>query len=401
MKLHSKYQRGFTLIEVLVGLGIGLIGIVVMFRMVALWDTHTRSATAGSDTQVSGTLAMFSLERDLKQSGMGFGNADAPYMGCLITAENAGVPIVNPNTGIRPMFAPVRIVPGGAGPDQIEVLYGDSSFYGGNAPAPDPSLPAAVLRKDLMFKSATAATKTLERRGMFRAGDLAVVAGNETANPASATCQLIEVTDTANPDNLTIGHGIVNYTSFYGPAAVAPRFNPAGGTGGTFTSGRIYNLGPNPQWNIWRVRADGTLTRSDVIHQGPPVDVAERVVNLKAEYGVDTNNDRIPDAWISVLPVNFDWTTVLAVRTALLVRSRQYEPSVDPNTNLPFAVTPTARNPCWADCAGVHRFVMTNVDGTADNFNDTTPDANNWRYYRYRVYERVVPIRNMYWGTAP
>ena len=109
MKLHSKTESGFTLIEVLVGLGIGLIGVVLMFRMVALWDTHSRSAIAGSDTQVSGTLAMFSLERDLKQAGMGFGNADAPYLGCPVTAENAGAAIN------FPAFVPVRIVPGAAG----------------------------------------------------------------------------------------------------------------------------------------------------------------------------------------------------------------------------------------------------------------------------------------------
>src|SRR4029453_1974326 len=93
MKVTSKAQRGFTLIEVLVGLGIGLIGVVLMFRMVALWETHSRSAIAGSDIQVSGTLAMFSLERDLKQAGMGFGNSDPPYMGCAVTAQNAGAPI--------------------------------------------------------------------------------------------------------------------------------------------------------------------------------------------------------------------------------------------------------------------------------------------------------------------
>ena len=178
MKLHSKTERGFTLIEVLVGLGIGLIGVVLMFRMVALWDTHSRSAIAGSDTQVSGTIAMFSLERDLKQAGMGFGNADAPYLGCPVTAENAGAAIN------FPAFVPVRIVPGAAGaPDQIEVLYGDSSFYGGNAPAPDPSFPAGILRRDLQMKSSTATTKTLERRGVCHAGDLANVEGNETAAP--------------------------------------------------------------------------------------------------------------------------------------------------------------------------------------------------------------------------
>jgi type IV pilus assembly protein PilW len=398
MKAHP--QRGFTLIEVIVGLGIGLIGVVVMFRMVGLWETHTRSATAGGDAQVSGTLAMFSLERDLKQAGMGLGNADAPYMGCAVTAENAGAPIN------MPAFVPIRIVPGAAGAaDQIEVLYGDSSFYGGNAPAPDPSSPGGLLRRDLTFKSSTATTKTLERRGMFRAGDLAIVAGNQSALPSSATCQLIEITDTSNPDNLTIGHATGNYISFYSTTASGvARFNPAGGTGGTFVAGTIYNLGPNPQRNIWQVGADGTLTRSDAIRPAnPPVAVAERVINMKAEYGIDIDADRRPDVWTAIPPgpPPFDWTTVLAVRTALLVRSRQYETSIDPNTNLAFAVTPTAQNPCWADCVGAHRFVMTNVDGTADTFNDTTADPNNWRYYRYRVYERVIPLRNMVWGTAP
>ena len=43
---------------------------------------------------------------------------------------------------------------------------------------------------------------------------------------------------------------------------------------------------------------------------------------------------------------------------------------------------------------------MTNVDGTADTLGDPTADPNNWRYYRYRVYERVFPLRNMMWGTC-
>ena len=41
---------------------------------------------------------------------------------------------------------------------------------------------------------------------------------------------------------------------------------------------------------------------------------------------------------------------------------------------------------------------MSNVDGTAD----TDPDNdNNWRNYRYRVYQTVIPLRNMIWGTTP
>ncbi len=46
---------------------------------------------------------------------------------------------------------------------------------------------------------------------------------------------------------------------------------------------------------------------------------------------------------------------------------------------------------------------MTNLDGTADSFAGApnNPDPNNWRFYRYRVYEKVIPLRNMIWGTSP
>ena len=41
---------------------------------------------------------------------------------------------------------------------------------------------------------------------------------------------------------------------------------------------------------------------------------------------------------------------------------------------------------------------MRNVDGTPDPSETPNADPNNWRYYRYRVYERVIPLRNMLWG---
>jgi len=39
---------------------------------------------------------------------------------------------------------------------------------------------------------------------------------------------------------------------------------------------------------------------------------------------------------------------------------------------------------------------MTNVDGTPDSDpgDATKGDVNNWRNYRYNVFEAVVPLRN-------
>jgi type IV pilus assembly protein PilW len=98
---------------------------------------------------------------------------------------------------------------------------------------------------------------------------------------------------------------------------------------------------------------------------------------------VDANNDNMIDSseWTITTPT--DWTKVRAIRVGLLARSQQYDK---------LAVTATA--PSWGGGA----FTMANVDGTTD----TTPgDANDWRHYRYRVYEKVIPLRNLIWGTAP
>ena len=41
---------------------------------------------------------------------------------------------------------------------------------------------------------------------------------------------------------------------------------------------------------------------------------------------------------------------------------------------------------------------MTNVDGSLPAIT-TVGDPNNWRHDRYRVYERVIALRNILWGT--
>ena len=67
---------GLSLVEILVGVAIGLIGIVAIFQAVAVWTKHTQTTSSGGDAQVAGTLALFNIERDLKQAGHGFAKAE-------------------------------------------------------------------------------------------------------------------------------------------------------------------------------------------------------------------------------------------------------------------------------------------------------------------------------------
>lgn len=364
---HAGRARGFSMVEVMVAVAIALIGIIVIFQVLALWDERKRTTSSGSDAQVSGTIAMYNLDRDIRLAGFGFGMST--YMGCLVQAYDTqrGTP------SFTFRLYPVEIIDGASGaPDQIRVLYGTSQTVVGNQ----------------SFTTSTATSKKTSGRAGFNKGDLVLVAGNGT------DCAMVEISDNTNADSLSIAHESVAYTNYLSQAVTARYNNPAG-TGTTFSSGVLHNLGPGnvaagttgvsiPRWNTWQIAANNTLSWSDALHDtSTSYDVAEGIVDLQAEYGVDANNDNMISSteWSVTTPTT--WSKVRAVRVALLARSQQYEK---------LAVTTTA--PSWSGGS----FTMTDLGGTSDT-NPAT--AANWRNYRYRVYEKVIPLRNMIWGTAP
>lgn len=365
---RPRSQHGFSLVEILVAVAIALIGVVVIFQVLSLWEERKRTTSSGSDAQVAGTLAMFNLDRDIRLGGMGFGMST--YMGCTVQAYDTAR---SPAAFTFNLY-PVEIVQGASGAaDTIRVLYGTSSTVVGNQ----------------AFTTSTATSKKTTGRAGFNKGDLVLVAGN-----VARDCALVEVTDNTNADALTIDHGAVAYVNYLNESVTARYNNPAG-TGTTFSAGTLHNFGPGnalsstvlpPRWNEWAVRTNNTLAWSDKLHSTTTwFEVAEGIVNLQAEYGVDSNADNQISGteWTTTAPTSTTWSNLRAIRVAILARSQQYEK---------LAVTNTA--PSWQGGS----FTMTNLDGTTDS-NPST--ANNWRHYRYRVYERVIPLRNLIWGTQP
>jgi type IV pilus assembly protein PilW len=359
-----KNERGFTLIELLVGMVLSLLTIVAIYQVLAVWDAGRRTVTAGSGVQISSSIGGFELERNLQVAGMGFGAVLPATVGCTVQARNGSLP--TPNFTFT--FAPIEIITGVAGaPDIVRVLSGSSSY-------------AANVQ---VLNGSTATSKTLENRVGYNAGDLIVVAGTNTPRD----CALFEVTGLSATAN-TIDHGVANYINYYHSTTVAPLMNPPPG-GAVFGGGEVYNLGPQPQRTQWQVNTvTAVLSRSNVLQNATTFDVVEGVINLKAQYGIDGSdgsapNQRIEESeWTSTTPTA-NWERVLAVRTALLARSNQLE-------TLQVSPTPST----WA--GGSQTFTMVNLDGTTA----LTTGVNDWRRYRYRVYESVVSLRNMLWGAA-
>ena len=385
MSLHLRNrQRGFSLVEILVGAAIGLIGIVIIFQTLALTESRRRTTGAGSDTQLSGALALYTLERDLRLAGFGF--STAPELGC--TVEATGPATATPPAPARGAFnfplLPVQIVQGAAGaPDTLNVLWGNSPLF--------------VNLQYFPASTATATTKvTQSSHAGLRPGDLVIAAGQVAG---VTRCSLLEITATG-ADSKTITHTPgANYTNAAG-AAVTAKYSSGASPPVFAAGGSLYNLGATPRRNIWSLSGSSLTVREDIANTAA-ISVADSIIDFQAEYGFDNNFGISPTpnlVWTGTDPVFStkpavlsDWRKLRAIRVALLSRSGEYEKT---------AVTPIA--PVWIGnttaTAGSNPFVMRNVDGTVDT-NPAGP--NNWRNYRYRVHEAVIPLRNVIWGTSP
>jgi len=381
----SERQRGVTLVEILVGVLIAMIGIVVIFSVLAVAEARKRTTTAGSDAQTAGAIALFSLERDVKLAGYGFGTFGASNpMNCTVDAYDALRGGAGPDFDFT--LAPVLITQGAGGaPDTLSVFYGNSNL-----------IVAGKAFTFSSFGSKQTASSLGGRTGLLK-GNVLLIAGQVGA---ALNCQLVEVTDNTNGDAVTINHGTGSYTPDGSVTSVTARYNKAAGP--AFVNGFIYDLGNAPTRAVWSIEAVNGAPRlvvQDDMHwvdadgdgQNDVLQVFDDVIDLQAEYGVavDSNADGQLDrlgSWQTAAPA--DMASVYAVRLAILARSRQAEKE---------KVTSTA--PAWAGGS----FTMLDVGGTADtNPGDAVKgDPSNWRNYRYRVYETLVPIRNVVWGNLP
>jgi type IV pilus assembly protein PilW len=406
-------HSGFTLIEVMIAMLIGIIGIVVMMQTFAVSEGFKRTATSGTDAQVNGSVALYMLEREVRTAGYGM-NGYLPAAGAAPTntyCNTVRVWNTAAGTGRDVRILPFEINPAGipagdANTDVIVVGYGTSD-----------SVVAGVQADQLSTGgAATSPFNVLSSKDGFRQGDLIVsVQPGAAGNPAS--CVLHELTAVpgagGNCGGATGGTSVSHDTSTYKTADksyamctnVTPRFNSSSGikdSGGATvpvlnqnTGGQVFNLG-NPSLKAYAIRG-GNLTSCDILQLDCTVlanytVVVNDIVSLRAVYGKDTNNpqDFQVDAWNrTALPTLADAATVMAVMFEITARSGVKE---KPSTG---TTCDASTDPLRPD--KVQDWIGGGVAGAGIDLSLSGPPGDDWKCYRYKLYQTRVPIRNMTW----
>jgi type IV pilus assembly protein PilW len=339
-------QTGFGLVEILVGLAIGLIATLVIVQVNSTFEGQKRSTSGNADAQTNGSIALYTIQRAVQNAGFGlpaFSAINQPLKCSPSPTVDHDGDASTPNIGIFP----VTITDGGAAAgasDSIIIRSGLATSTGGT--------PIAI--------SGVAGTALNVANNLGCAiGDVAIItngtncAMTKVIAPMAATTQV----------TLESAAGAAN--------------------GATLACMRGWS---ETQYQVFNNNLMENVASS-----------VAGIVNIQMQYGISAaDNDNQVTAWVDASgatwgPVAINTSVanrnrIKAVRIAVVARNGLLEKENVTNVCSSLTAASPTGLCAWAGSA-------TSPAPAIDLSNDA-----NWRRYRYRVFEATIPLRNMIWS---
>lgn len=351
------FSQGFSLVELMIGLVIGLIATLVITNVLSTFEQKKRTTTGAADAQTNGSIALYSLMRDSQNAGFGlpvYASDQTPFNCPVTTTTN------NAASGIG--IFPVVIVNGNGanGSDTISIRYGDT-MRGGGAVA--------------ILAGTSANNATVDNNIGCQTGDNVLIVNTGTS-PSTYSCNMSTVTGISaagvSPVTITISNGA-------GVGLIEGNFLSCLGS-----------------WNEFQYAvANNQLTRAGV-------PLMPDIVNLQAQYGIsDIANSNQVTSWVDATGIwayNFAAGTpslsnrnrIKAIRVAIVARDGLLQTGNVTNACSSLTAAAPTGLCAWSGTDTINGVDIVNAAPSID----LTADA-NWQRYRYKVYETIIPIRNV------
>jgi len=371
----QRLQKGFGLVEIMVGLVVGMISMVVVLQVFQNAEGRKRTVTTSADAQSNGAIALYMVENDARMAGWGmspsvYAECHKTYSYCDGSEECGGKE--GELAGMN--FAPLLITDGAeGGPDTVAVQY-----------FADP--------EDGAFRMPSSAKLTRSKPQGSAVLDVNSVSGCEEGDMVllrqAGSCTLANITHIMDIEKAPkLQHNPGKDGWFNPPASYQNQHNwPAYTKGANLTCFK-------------RSPASATFTKAYAIdpatrnlesseNGGAPEMVMADIVDLQAQYGITDPGGQKVTSWVNAdadpwkKPGPGDWPRIKAMRMVVVARANQYERTKnEKGVCTTTTATTVASWPKWA----------------AYNTNKYPAD---WGCYRYRVFETVVPLRNIIWSNV-
>lgn len=344
------HRAGFTLIELMVGMAIGLLATIIIMQVMSLFEAQRRTTTGSADAQTNGGIALYSIAREVQMAGYSLLPVIDSALECTTTTYGAtGI------TGIAPIAITdgVAVASVSSASDSITVRYGNSLMGG------------AIAQISAMVGNAATV-----------GSNLGCAVNDITLVNTGATCALSSATAVS-------------------AAGVSPITVTLQNTTGAGPGAGLACLG---SWNeiTYAVNpATGNLDRTAVVNGVSSTNPSVvGVVNLQAQYGIaaSANSNQVTQ-WVDAsggtwaAPTVANRNRIKAIRVAVVARNAKIEPDV---------VTAACSSTTAAAPTGLCAWAGS-VGSPAPTVDLSQGDA-NWARYRYRVFETIIPLRNVIWA---
>lgn len=260
----NKPSRGFTLVEIMIAMLIGLFAVLAMMQVFSVAEGYRRTTTAGVEANQNGLAALHAIERDVMQAGYGIVGPGA--LGCTVNATNDGGA-----TNFSFNLVPVVIKKDDpvAGTDSITILYSTADTASG------------VPRTITAAHAPSAANFQLSNTIGFEQNDFII------AFQPGKPCTLMQTTNNPTlPASNTLVHnsGLSPYNV---PGNANFPQNPPYATAGYDNGSLIFNLGQLV--NVRYQAANDELREVEIARtNGTTVNsLAAGIVAIRAQYGID------------------------------------------------------------------------------------------------------------------
>ncbi len=387
-RLNARFQRGVTLVELMVALLIGLIITLAVSLVMSSFEGRRRTHNATSDLEKAGALALMQIDRRVRSAGAGLaGTADYAY-GCPLHAAKSAAQVLPAGTLDKPFdkvkpgsagvfrLAPVLILPGQTTPaasgEASDVLVLMSSGASGSVPT--------------MFSSKAASDQLqLDNTVAFSANDILLVSSTQpAAGGGAAPCLVSQV----GSDATTGVSQVLTLSGAWHQESVSNTSMEGFADTGTATVLGNVSLGRPPEFVLMGVGDHNALFTYDLLRTGdtPLQAVAEGVFELHALYGIDKDSDDIVDDWVSPSDPDGghtvdDLSSGSADAAAKLRNIKALRIGLILRTSLP------ERD----EVSGDSLKLFTDLGTTVEHKRTLSAEE---RRYRYRTLESTIPVRN-------
>ncbi len=347
MVRHGRPARGISLIELMIGLAIGLLVSLAALSSLRVFSASQRQGTVASGGVLNAGAALGVLKNDVAAAGMGFFDGRLPL--CSTLNLSVGATAVIDGTAFAPITISRVLTQ-----DQLDVFYATDVAAG---------VPLALLATSDGSRSDTLSTlPTAVGQAVLlapAATGLCTVRSVTAITPATAISAQI----------LSFGNaGTHNQVAFT--------------TTGSYPAGaRVSQLG-TLRWHRYRIVDNNLVLEQPLL--GRSAVLARGVVALRVQYGASNVGGSTLTGWFG--PTDTGWGAVTPANIGQLRALRVGLVGRHPQKDKPDPVS----GECIASSSKPVLFGTT-----------VEPDVSDWKCYRFHTATLVVPLRNMVWGQQP